>query len=150
MKEGYIVNLVLGGVIALTSIAMTALGRSNLKGYKHPQAQKIDEECNHKDAVWLDDYKLYLTNSFIVSTDGGIEAIDIGTVTEVKLTEVWENYKTVRKLVCRTRQKETLNLYVVPGTTMFVYQEDVENLKNIFSSRNIKFKCTLQIEEDDE
>lgn len=47
--------------------------------------QKVDEECNRKDAKWLGEYKIYLTDSFLVSIYSGLTAIDIDTVSSVIL-----------------------------------------------------------------
>ncbi len=47
--------------------------------------KKVDEECNRKDAKWLGEYKIYLTDSFLVSIYSGLTAIDIDTVSSVIL-----------------------------------------------------------------
>ena len=148
LKEGYIVNLILGGLVAFVGAIIAFWGMSQLNNYKHPEAEKIDEECNRKDAVWLNDYKIYLTNSYIVTTDGGISTIDIGSVVEVKLLSVWENNKTITKLVCRTNQKKTVDLYVTSNSPMVMFKEDVDYVKDVFHNRNIKFKCTIDLEDE--
>lgn len=85
LKEGYIANLILGGILALLSLAFVFYSTSELKKYKNPQAKQIDAECNREDAKWLGEYKIYLTDSFLVSIYNGLTAIDIDKVSSVIL-----------------------------------------------------------------
>lgn len=150
LKEGYIVNLILGGMIVLVSIILALYGKRELSKYKNPQAKRIDEECNQKDAIWLGDYKIYLTENFIVTTYDGIAAIDIGAVKRVRLYEkVIDSYNT-RVLEGRTSDKKTITLYEMKHQNSDIYMEEVNYLKDIFGNRNIKFKCEIEVFDDDE
>ena len=150
LKEGYIVNLILGGIFAIVGVGLLLSGNRGLKKYKNPQAQRIDEECNHKDAIWLNEYKIYLTNSFVVSTYDGISAIDIGTVVEVNLFDTIKDNNTITMLECRTNENKTFELYGTDYPGGCIYEEDIRYLEDVFRSRNINFNCRIETCDDEE
>ena len=144
LKEGYIVNLVLGGIITVVSVGLLLYGICDLKKYKNPQAKQINDECNHKNAHWLSDFQIYLTTNFIVTTYGGITAIDIGTVVEVNLYDTVKDNNTVRVLECRTNENKSVELYESRYAVDYVEEEYLQYLKEIFNKRNIIFNSTVE------
>lgn len=62
-----------------------------IEKYRHPLAEQIDEECNQPDALWLNDFRIYLTKSFLVSVYGGkLTVLDLA---KVQLTRLFETVK---------------------------------------------------------
>lgn len=151
LKEGYSVNLILGGILALFSAPPVLYEKNKLKKqYNNPQAQRIDEECNHKDAIWLGEYQVYLTNNFIVTTYNGISAIDIRTVIEVNLFDTFKDNRTIRRLEGRTIDNKTIKIYETSQMINDIYEEEINYLNDIFSRRNINFKCGIETYEEGE
>ena len=59
-----------------------------IKKYRHPLAEQIDEECNQPEALWFNDFRIYLTKSFLVSVYGGtLTALDLVEVQMIRLFE---------------------------------------------------------------
>ena len=71
LKEGYFVNLDIGGILILIGILLVLTQVRAIEKYRHPLAEQIDEECNQPDALWVNDFRIYLTKSFLVSVYGG-------------------------------------------------------------------------------
>ena len=60
----------------------------SIKKYRHPLAEQIDEECNQPEALWVNDFRIYLTKSFLVSVYGGkLTALDLVEVQMIRLFE---------------------------------------------------------------
>lgn len=147
LKEGYIVNLILGGLFTLFSLAFIFGSNSELKKYENPQAKQIDEECNRDDSKWLGEYKIYLTNSFLMSIYNGLTAIDIDAISSVIL------YNTKQGDVIMNARKidgSTIKIFEDISKDVYIYEEEKNYLETIFGSRNIKFICEMEILNDDE
>lgn len=150
LKEGYLVNLVLGGIISLVGLIFTLYVIFQIRKYLTPNAKQIDEECNRNDSIWLDEYQLYLTNNSIVTTCNGINAIDISTVTDIVLYDTVKNNKTTRVLEAKSTSKTKIPIYESYYNNSSIYEEDIDYLKDIFRDKNIGFKCKVQLDEYDE
>lgn len=150
LKEGYIVNLVLGGLFGIVSAIFVLLQIYELNKYKNPQAKKIDEECNRKAALWLKEYQIYLTDNYIVSTYNGINAIDIKEVAVVKLYDSKQNNRNVRILEGKLKDNREVSIYEKSVMEDYIYEEDRAYLQEIFDRKNIKFLCEVEIYKDDE
>lgn len=147
----------MGGIIFLPSIISIIINIFALKKYKNPQAKLIDKECNLKDSIWLNDYQIYLTNNFIVSTFEGISAIDLKKVKEVHLFDTVNANKNIRILEVITTDNTIIKIFesiikIFNSNFMgdYIYEEDFNFLKDIFDKKNITFKCDITIapEED--
>lgn len=146
LKECYIVNLILGGILVLVSFGVIFGSASELKKYKNPRAKQIDEECNRKNAKWLGEYEIYLTDSFLVNMYGGITAIDIDKVSSVIL------YNTEQGNVIMDARKtdgSTIKIYEETSKDVYIYEEEKDYLEKIFGSRNIDFICKMEVLNDD-
>lgn len=74
-------NLDIGGILILIGISMVFIQVRAIKKYRHPLAEQIDEECNQPEALWFNDFRIYLTKSFLVSVYGGtLTALDLAKV----------------------------------------------------------------------
>lgn len=148
LKECYIVNLILGGILVLVSFAVIFGSASELKKYKNPKAKQIDEECNRKNAKWLGRYEIYLTDSFLVSMYGDITAIDIDKVSSVIL------YNTEQGNVIMDARKtdgSTIKIFEeISKDDLYIYEEEKEYLEKVFGSKNIDFICEMEVQNDDE
>lgn len=147
LKEGYIVNLILGGLFALFSLALVFYSTSELKKYKNPQAEQIDEECNREDAKWLGEYEIYLTDSFLVSISNGLTVIDIDKVSSVILynTEQGDVIIDVRKT-----DGSVTRIFEEISKDVYIYEEEKDYLQMIFDSKNINFICEIDVLNEDE
>ena len=150
LKEGYLVNLVLGGIIFLPSIISIIINIFALKKYKNPQAKLIDKECNHKDSIWLNDYQIYLTNNFIVTTYEGISAIDLKSVKEVHLFDTVNANKNIRILEVIITDNTIIKIFESNFMVDYIYEEDFNYLKDIFDKKNITFKCDITIDPEED
>ena len=149
LEEGYLVNLILGGIIFLPSIISIIINICALKKYKNSQAKLIDEECNHKDSIWLNDYQIYLTNNFIATTYEGISAIDIKSVKEVHLFDTASANKNIRILEVITTDN-TIKIFESNPIVNSIYEADVNYLKDIFDKKNLTFRCDIAIEPEED
>ena len=146
LKECYIVNLILGGILVLVSFAVIFGSASELKKYKNPKAKQIDEECNRKSAKWLGEYEIYLTDSFLVSMYGGITAIDIDKISSVIL------YNTEQGAVIMDARKtdgSTIKIYEETSKDVYIYEEEKDYFEMAFGSRNIDFICKMEVLNDE-
>lgn len=133
--------------MTLFSLAFIFGSNSELKKYENPQAKQIDEECNWDDSKWLGEYKIYLTNSFLVSIYNGLTAIDIDAISSVIL------YNTKQGDVIMNARKidgSTIKIFEEISKDVYIYEEEKNYLETIFGSRNIKFICEMEILNDDE
>lgn len=147
LKEGYIVNLILGIIFAL-GFGIMAIGACYaLKKYKNPQWKLIDAECCRKDAIWLWEYKMYLTKNYIVTTSAGITAFEISFITEVNLFESEETGQTILEGTMLDESKVTIWTDYQTGR---MYEEDVRYLEDIFRKKNIDFKCHIELFPEEE
>lgn len=148
LKEGYIVNLILGGLFALLSLGFIFYSNSELNGYKNSQAKKVDEECNRKDAKWLGEYKIYLTDSFLVSIYSGLTAIDIDTVSSVILYDEKQESGIKRIMDARKTDGSVVKIYENISKDKLIFEEEKDYLEMIFGSKNICFICETEVQDE--
>lgn len=153
LKEGYSVNLILGGILSLFSFGFVFCSNSKLKKYKNPQAKQIDAECNRKESKWLEEYRIYLTDNFLVGTYNGLTAIDIDTVGSVILYNV--KHENINTRIMDVRKKDGSVVKVYEGTSndiysTYIYKEENEYYEMFFNSRNISFICEIEVRDNDE
>lgn len=147
LKEGYIVNLILG-IIFEIGFGIMAIGATyELKKYRNPQWKLIDTECCQKDAIWLREYEMYLTQNYIVTTGTGITAIALASITEVNLFESEETGQTILEGTMLDESKVTIRTDYRTGR---MYEEDVHYLEDIFRKKNIDFKCHIELFPEEE
>ncbi len=150
LKEGYIVNLILGGILSLFSLAFIYYSNLNLKKYKNPQAKQIDEECNREESKWLEEYKIYLTDSFLVSIYNGLTAIDIDTVSSVILYDAKHENSRTRIMDVRKKDGSVVKVYEEVSKNTYIYGEENKYLEIFFNSKNIRFICEMEVRDEDE
>ena len=150
LKEGYLVNLILGGLIFIMSMILVVFEIKDLKKYKNPQAKIIDEECNRNDSIWLNEYQIYLTNNYVVTTYNGINAIDIKNVKEINLFDSIKSNEKLRILEAKTIENKSIRLFATKFVFDDIYKEDVQYLKEIFGEKNIVFNCEIEAEDYEE
>ena len=147
--EGYFVNLDIGGILILIGIFMVLIQVRAIAKYRHPLAEQIDEECNQPEALWLNDFRIYLTKSFLVSVYGEkLTALDLTKVQIIRLFETVKDSLSVISLEVTTTEQEkiTVSENKVPFFTMD--EEEIAYLTEIFGKRNIEFVCEIQPEEE--
>ena len=151
LKEGYSVNLILGGIISIVSILIVWRNAHVLGKYKNPNATLIDEECNEKDAIWLGEYEIYLTKSFLVTLyNHSITAIDIKTICEAKLYDEKKQNQTYRTLEIKTLENEKIIVSEMLKMISFIDEEEINYLNDVFRKKNIEFICEIESNDYDE
>lgn len=74
-------------------------------------AAQINEECNQPDAFWLNDFRIYLTKSFLVSVYGGkLTALDLTKVQIIRLFETVKGSLSVITLEVTTTEQEKITV----------------------------------------
>lgn len=142
LKEGYSVNLILGGIISIVSLFIVWKNLCALGRYKNPNAKLIDEECNQKDAIWLNAFSIYLTKNYLVALfNESIEAIDVKTICEAKLYDKPKGNQIYRILEITTLENEKIAVSEALEQNGFIYEEEIKYLSDIFRSKNIDFIC---------
>lgn len=141
LKEGYIVNLILGIIFALGFGMLIICENRELEKYRNPQWKLIDEECCQKDAIWFREYEMYLTKNYIVTTGADITAIGIDSIMEVNLFESEETAQIILEGTLLDESKVTIWTDCQTGR---MYEEDVRYLEDIFRKKNIDFKCRIE------
>lgn len=145
LKEGYIVNLILGGIISLVSLLIIWKSVYTLGKYRNPKAKLIDEECNQKDAVWLNVYRIYLTKSFLITLyNESITEIDIETIREAKLFNKLKQNQTYRTLEITTFENENFVVSEILEQNSFMDEEEINYMDDIFRRKNIEFICEIK------
>ncbi len=145
LKEGYIVNLILGGITSLVSLLIIWKSVYTLGKYRNPKAKLIDEECNQKDAVWLNAYRIYLTKSFLITLyNESITEIDIETIREAKLFNKLKQNQTYRTLEITTFENETFVVSEILEQNSFMDEEEINYMDDIFRRKNIEFICEIK------
>ena len=145
LKEGYIVNLILGGITSLISLLLIYKNAYALGKYRNPKAKLIDEECNQKDAIWLNAYCIYLTKNFLVTLyNERITAIETETICEAKLFHELKQNLTYRTLEIKTLENEKIVVSEMLEQNSFIDEEEINYLDDIFRKKNIKFSCEIE------
>lgn len=149
LKEGYFVNLDIGGILIWMGILLVLTQVRAIAKYRHPLAEQIDEECNQPDALWLNDFSIYLTKSFLVSVYGGkLTALDL---TKVQLTRLFETVKgSLNVITLEVTTTEQAKITVSENNVCFftMNEEEIAYLTDVFGKRNIEFVCEIQPEEE--
>ena len=149
LKEGYFVNLDIGGILILIGIFMVLIQVRAIAKYRHPLAEQIDEECNQPDALWLYEFRIYLTKSFLVSVYGGkLTALDLAKVQIIRLFETVKGSLSVITLEVTTTEQEKITVSENNVYFFTMNEEEIAYLTEIFGKRNIEFVCEIQPEEE--
>ena len=155
LKEGYFVNLDIGGILILIGISMVLTQVRAIKKYRHPLAEQIDEECNQPEALWFNDFRIYLTKNFLVSVYGGkMTALDLAKVRLTRLFETVKGSMNVITLEVTTTEQEKITVSENEWSFFTMNEEEITYLTDVFGKRNIEFVCEIQpdeeIDEDEE
>ena len=155
LKEGYFVNLDIGGILILIGISMVLTQVRAIKKYRHPLAEQIDEECNQPEALWFNDFRIYLTKNFLVSVYGGkLTALDLAKVRLTRLFETVKGSMNVITLEVTTTEQEKITVSENEWSFFTMNEEEITYLTDVFGKRNIEFVCEIQpdeeIDEDEE
>ena len=149
LKEGYFVNLDIGGILILIGILLVLIQVRAIEKYRHPLAEQIDEECNQPDALWLNDFRIYLTKSFLVSVYGGkLTALDLAKVQLTRLFETVKESMNVITLEVTTTEQEKITVSENNIRFFTMDEEEIAYLTDVFGKRNIEFVCEVQPEEE--
>ena len=155
LKEGYFVNLDIGGILILIGTFMVLIQVRAIAKYRHPLAEQIDEECNQPDALWLYEFRIYLTKSYLVSVYGEkLTALDLAKVQIIRLFETVKGSLSVITLEVTTTEQEKITVSENNVYFLTMNEEEIAYLTEIFGKRNIEFVCEIQpkeeIDEDEE
>ena len=155
LKEGYFVNLDIGGILILIGILLVLTQVRAIAKYRHPLAAQIDEECNQPDALWLYEFRIYLTKSYLVSVyDEKLTALDLAKVQIIRLFETVKGSLSVITLEVTTTEQEKITVSENNVYFFTMKEEEIAYLTEIFGKRNIEFVCEIQpkeeIDEDEE
>lgn len=149
LKEGYFVNLDIGGILILIGILLVLTQVRAIEKYRHPLAEQIDEECNQPDALWLNDFRIYLTKSFLVSVYGEkLTALDLAKVQLTRLFETVKGSMNVITLEVTTTEQEKITVSENNIGFFTMDEEEIAYLTDVFGKRNIQFVCEIQPEEE--
>lgn len=151
LKEGYFVNLDIGGILILIGILLVLTQVRAIEKYRHPLAEQIDEECNQPEALWFNDFRIYLTKSFLVSVYGGkLTALDLAKVQKTRLFETVKGSLSVITLEVTTTEQEKITVSENEWSFFTMNEEEITYLTDVFGKRNIEFVCEIQPDEDEE
>ena len=118
-------------------------------------AEQIDEECNQPEALWFNDFRIYLTKNFLVSVYGGkLTALDLAKVRLTRLFETVKGSMNVITLEVTTTEQEKITVSENEWSFFTMNEEEITYLTDVFGKRNIEFVCEIQpdeeIDEDEE
>lgn len=151
LKEGYFANLDIGGILMLVGFLFVLTQMRAIGKYRHPLAEQIDEECNQPEALWLDNFRIYLTKSFLVSVYGGkLTALDLAKVQRTRLFETVKDGLHVITLEVTTTEREEITVSEIKWSFFIMDEEEITYLTDVFGKRNIEFVCEIQPDEDEE
>lgn len=155
LKEGYFVNLDIGGILIWFGILLVLTQVRAIEKYRHPMAEQIDEECNQPEALWLNNFRIYLTKSFLISVYGGkLTALDLAKVQMTRLFETVKGSMNVITLEVTTTEQEKITVSENNFRFFTMDEEEIAYLTDVFGKRNIEFVCEIQpdeeIDEDEE
>lgn len=148
LKEGYFVNLDIGGILILNGILIVLTQVRAIGKYRHPLAEQIDEECNQPEALWLNNFKIYLTKSFLISYGGKLTALDLAKVQMTRLFETVKGSLSVITLEVTTTEQEKITVSENEWSFFTMNEEEITYLTDVFGERNIEFICEIQPEEE--
>ena len=151
LKEGYFANLDIGGILMLVGFLFVLTQMRAIGKYRHPLAEQIDEECNQPEALWLNNFRIYLTKSFLISVYGGkLTALDLTKVQMARLFETVEDGLHVITLEVTTTEREKITVSENKWSFFVIGEEEIDYLTDVFSKRNIEFVCEIQPDEEND
>ena len=151
LKEGYFANLDIGGILMLVGFLFVLTQMRAIGKYRHPLAEQIDEECNQPEALWLDNFRIYLTKSFLVSVYGGkLTALDLTKVQRTRLFETVKDGLHVITLEVTTTEREEITVSEIKWSFFIMDEEEITYLTDVFGKRNIEFVCEIQPDEEND
>ena len=151
LKEGYFANLDIGGILMLVGFLFVLTQMRAIGKYRHPLAEQIDEECNQPEALWLDNFRIYLTKSFLVSVYGGkLTALDLTKVQRTRLFETVKDGLHVVTLEVTTTEREKITVSEIKWSFFIMDEEEITYLTDVFGKRNIEFVCEIQPDEEND
>lgn len=151
LKEGYFANLDIGGILMLVGFLFVLTQVRAIGKYRHPLAEQIDEECNQPEALWLDNFRIYLTKSFLVSVYGGkLTALDLTKVQRTRLFETVKDGLHVITLEVTTTEREKITVSEIKWSFFIMDEEEITYLTDVFGKRNIEFVCEIQPDEEND
>mgnify|MGYP006968139032 FL=1 len=151
LKEGYFANLDIGGILMLVGFLFVLTQMRAIGKYRHPLAEQIDEECNQPEALWLDNFRIYLTKSFLVSVYGGkLTALDLTKVQRTRLFETVKDGLHVITLEVTTTEREKITVSEIKWSFFTMDEEEITYLTDVFGKRNIEFVCEIQPDEEND
>ena len=151
LKEGYFANLDIGGILMLVGFLFVLTQVRAIGKYRHPLAEQIDEECNQPEALWLDNFRIYLTKSFLVSVYGGkLTALDLTKVQRTRLFETVKDGLHVITLEVTTTEREEITVSEIKWSFFIMDEEEITYLTDVFGKRNIEFVCEIQPDEEND
>lgn len=110
-----------------------------------------DEECNQPKALWFNDFRIYLTKSFLVSVYGGkLTVLDLAKVQMTRLFETAKGSLSVITLEVTTTEQDKITVSEDEWPFFTMNEEEIGYLTDVFGKRNIEFVCEIQPEEEDE
>lgn len=148
LKEGYLANLDIGGILILNGILIVFTQVRAIGKYRHPLAEQIDEECNQPEALWLNNFKIYLTKSFLIAYGGKLTALDLAKVQMTRLFETVKGSLSVITLEVTTTEQEKITVSENEWSFFTMNEEEITYLTDVFGERNIEFICEIQPEEE--
>ena len=151
LKEGYFANLDIGGILMLVGFLFVLTQMRAIGKYRHPLAEQIDEECNQPEALWLYNFRIYLTKSFLVSVYGGkLTALDLTKVQRTRLFETVKDGLHVITLEVTTTEREEITVSEIKWSFFIMDEEEITYLTDVFGKRNIEFVCEIQPDEEND
>lgn len=151
LKEGYFANLDIGGILMLVGFLFVLTQMRAIGKYRHPLAEQIDEECNQPEALWLYNFRIYLTKSFLVSVYGGkLTALDLTKVQRTRLFETVKDGLHVITLEVTTTEREKITVSEIKWSFFIMDEEEITYLTDVFGKRNIEFVCEIQPDEEND
>ena len=151
LKEGYFVNLDIGGILILIGISMVFIQVRAIKKFRHSLAEQIDEECNQPEALWFNEFRIYLTKNFLVSVYGGkLTALDLAKVQKTRLFETVKGSSQVITLEVTTTEQEKITVSENEWLFFTMNEEEIGYLTDVFGKRNIEFVCEIQPDEEND
>ena len=151
LKEGYFANLDIGGILMLVGFLFVLTQVRAIGKYRHPLAEQINEECNQPEALWLDNFRIYLTKSFLVSVYGGkLTALDLTKVQRTRLFETVKDGLHVITLEVTTTEREEITVSEIKWSFFIMDEEEITYLTDVFGKRNIEFVCEIQPDEEND
>ena len=151
LKEGYFANLDIGGILMLVGFLFVLTQMRAIGKYRHPLAEQIDEECNQPEALWLNNFRIYLTKSFLISVYGGkLTALDLTKVQMARLIETVKDGLHVITLEVTTTEREKITVSENKWSFFIIGEEEIAYLTDVFGKRNIEFVCEIQPDEEND